>query len=587
MATGTLSLRAPTLSGASEARPNQTLREHCDERAKSLIAERREIDTVVAEISSLTQQTRGRFMPATGGKRRKTMTNRLYDGYGGRAAEILTNGMTSGLSSPSRPWFRSRVADPDLMKFFAVTQWFAAVDRAMYDFMASTNFYAALKTGYSEIGLFGTEACFMAEHWKAGMVCHAQTWGEYWTAVSDTLAPDTLLRQAPMTTRQVVAQFVASRFDKRELDWSKVSNPVKVAWDNSNYDTVVDIMHLVEPNPAWDPARFDAAGKPWRSIYWEAKSDRQKDVLEAEGHSEQPFWCARWQVSGNDVWGVGPGWNALADLRGLQLQVKRKGDATDMAIKPPMVGPASVKLKMQPGSYTSAAQLDKDAIRPAFQADFRAIKVVGEDVLQCKRDIDGYFYVDIFMAITQMDGVQPRNTEEIFSRNEEKMTQLGGVIERVNGEKLGVGIDRVFGICLRRGMFPAPPEELHGKEILVDYISILAQAQRAAGLSIVERSLGFLGNVSKAFPGVLDNVDGDGITIDYLERSGFPAVGIRDPKKRDEIRAAREKVIAAQQAKDTMPAVQQGADAAELLSRTDIRGGHSLLDALMTGGAGG
>jgi hypothetical protein len=61
------------------------------------------------------------------------------------------------------------------------------------------------------------------------------------------------------------------------------------------------------------------------------------------------------------------------------------------------------------------------------------------------------------MAITTMPGVQPRNIEEIAARNEEKLTQLGPVIERVNNEKLEVAIDRTFGIMSRMACFlPLP-----------------------------------------------------------------------------------------------------------------------------------
>jgi hypothetical protein len=539
-------------------------------------------DRVVAEISSLTQTTRSRFMPVHG-RRKRTRIHRLWDSYGGRAAEVLNNGMTSGLSSPSRPWFKTKVPDPDLMRFHSVKTWLGAVDRIMYDFMAATNFYGALKAGYGELGLFGTEAAFMEEHWRVGMVTHSMTFGEFTFSLSDELVPDSLLRWCPMTARQMVGRFAASAFDKREVDWSRVSIEVRTAWDAGNYEQCFDVMHLVEPNPAWDPARFDAKGKPYRSVYWEERNNQR--VLEATGHSEKPFWCARWEVTGNETWGVGPGWKALPDLRAAQLQAKRKGDATDYAIKPPIVAPASPKLKMEPGAVTHSSQMDKDKVFPIWQADYRAIDVVGKDLKECYRNIDGHFYVDLFLAITQMDGVQPRNNEEIFSRNEEKLSQLGPVIERVNNEKLGVAIDRVFGVCLRRGLFPPPPPELHNMELQVDYISILAQAQRAVGLSVVERSLGFVGSMSRAFPSAADNIDSDAIVLDYLERSGFPVIGIRDPAQRDQLRAQRAREMAAQQARESMPALKQAAEGAELLSRTDLRG-QSILDAL-AGGVGG
>jgi hypothetical protein len=563
-------------AGSQGGKPGETLREYCDSAAQSMMRQRKDVDNIVGEIAGLTMPMSNRFTPRSDNRRRKSLINRLYDGYGIRASEILTNGMTSGLSSPSRPWYRTKAADPDLMNFHTVRLWFEAVDRVMYGFMNATNFYGALKAGYGELGNFGTEAAFMADHWKAGMVTHSMTFGEYWLGVGDELTPDRLLRSVPLSTRQVVSQFVASPFNKRDLDWSKVSPSVKQAWDGSSYERSFDIMHLVEPNPAWDPRRFDAAGKPWRSCYWEAGSDKQKDVLSSEGHEEQPFWAARWNVTGNDIYGSGPGWNALFDLRGLQAQAKRKGDATDMAIKPPMIAPASVKIKMTPGSVTHASQLDKDSVRPVVQVDYRAIEVVGRDVKDCRSAVGEFYFVDLFMAITDMDGVQPRNESEIFSRNEEKMTQLGPVIERVNNEKLGVAIDRVFGICLRRGMFPPAPPELHGVEIRIEYISILAQAQRAAGLGVTERSLGFVGNLAKAFPGVADNIDADAVVLDYLDRAGFPIIGIRDPKDRDAMRAARVRDQVAEQARANAPALKQAAEGAQLLSQTDMRGQPAL-----------
>lgn len=589
-----LTVNQPVSASARPMRPSGTyngrsLREHVEDRAKSLMKNRNDIDPAIAEIAGLVSPTRSRFCPVVGGRPngKRQLMNRLYDGYGITASEILTNGMTSGLSSPSRPWFKSKVADPDLMKFHDVKLWLSQVDQIMYDFMNSTNFYGALRTGYGELGNFGTEACFLSEHWQRGMVAHSMTFGEYWLGVSDTLEPDQLLRSVPLTVHQMVAKFVASRWDRRELDWSKVSPSVKTAYDNGNYQDIIDVMHLVEPNPAWDPVRLDAAGKPFRSIYWEGKSDRQREVLEAEGMEEKPFMAARWDTNGSDVYSTSsPGWNALADLRGLQAQAKRKGDATDMAIKPAMMGPASTKVKMQPGSFTVVPNgTERDSIKPVYQVDYRAIEVVGRDVVTCRQAVDRYFHVDLFMAITQMDGVQPRNNEEIFSRNEEKLTQLGPVIERVNNEKLGVGIDRVFGICMRRGMFPPAPEELHGVDLGVDYVSVLAQAQRAAGLSSVERSLGFAGNMARAFPGVTDNIDSDAVMVDYLERSGFPIVAIRSPEARDAMRAERAKESQAAQARESAPALKQAAEGAELLSRTDVRGAP-LIDSLLGGVSG-
>lgn len=568
-------------------RTTLTAREHCDNRAKALMAERKDIESVVEEISSLAQPVRSRFMPTVQGRgrERKSRAHVLYDSHAIRSAEILTNGMTSGLSSPAQPWFSLKVPDRDLMRFHAVKRWLEEVGRVIADFLNSTNYYGSTKSGYGELGLFGTEACFMASHWDHGMVCYPLTFGEYWIGLSDALKPDTLLRQTPMTIRQIVERFVVDSWDSSVLHWDRVSNRMKTAWDNSRYTESFDVMHLAEPNPAWDPARFDAAGMRWRDVYWDPRDDDKDRLLKSGGQEEKPFWTARWSLAGSDPYGRGPGWNALADMRGLQAQARMKGRATDYAIRPAMMGSGATKLRMQPGSYTSVPRTDQDTVKPIWEVDYRAIGVLGEDVEKSHRKIDEHFYVDMFLTMLGREGVQPLNNEEVFARNEEKLTQLGPVIERVNEEKLGVSIDRAFGICLRKGMIPEPPPELSGMELQVDFISTLARAQRAVGLSVVERSLGFIGNMAQAFPEVTDNLDSDVIVTNYWERAGNPIEGLRDPKARDALRAARQQAAAAAQARESAPAIRDAAAGAELLSRTDIRGGETTaLDTILNGG---
>jgi hypothetical protein len=502
----------PTLSVVKDAerrgaeQGGLSLREHCEKTAKSIMQSRTAADPICAEIASLAQPARSPFCPPLGGRRARAqkLINNLHDGHGVYAARILKNGMTSGLSQPSRPWFKLKVPDTDLMEFYATKVWLDAVQKVIYDFFSSTNFYAASEAGYGELGLFGTEACFMGEHWRKGMVAFPMVFGEYWLATDDSGSPDQMLRSVPLTVRQMVERFVSDSFDSQVLDWSRVSPSIKTAWDNSDYGHVIDCLHLVEPNPRWDPSRFDDAGKPWRSIYWEAGRDLQV-TLEASGNEEQPFWAARWDTaSGYDPYGTGPGWNALADLRGLQTQARRKGQATDYVVRPPMVGPAGAKLNLNPGSYTRLAGVDSKSVFPAWAVDYRTVEVLRADVTEIRQAVDRHFFVDLFLAITGMDGVQPRNEQEIFSRESEKLTQLGPVIDRVNVEKLGVAID-------------------------------------------------------------------------YLERQGFPAKAIRDPAARDAMRAKRAQEAAAEQARQSAPAMADGAKAAELLSRTDLRG-QPLLD---------
>lgn len=583
---GTLSIK-----GGRSLSPNQTTREYLEKRLAGMKARREDREKEIVEIASLAQPFRTRFvnMIATNGRQNRSRMNKLYDGHAIRSFRFLTGGMYSGLSSPNRPWFRFLLADRDLMKFHPVKVWLAEVEKIIGSMLATSNFYSAAKLGYGEIGLFGTDACIMDEQmdFETGQVrpaCFPQTFGEYWIACNASLQPDTLIRQTTMTVKQIVEKFVRDKADPTRGDWSKVSNTIQSAWDNSNYELEVAVYHAIEPNPDYVPGRFDAAGKPWRSVKWEAGQGDCKTLLETSGYNAQPFWAPRWEITGTEDYGQGPGHDALPDMRSLQLQAKRKGEATDFAIKPPVVVPAGLKPRLYPGAVTHASAPDMAQIKELYKADYRAIEVIGRDAMECRDAIDEATYARLFMAISSMEGSADRTVPEIAAREEEKLTQLGPVIERVNTEKLQVAVDRAFDIAARNNMLPPPPEELEGLALSIDFISILAQAQRMIGMQQTERALGFVGSLESLIPGcgAGDNIDTDALVADYWDRAGAPAQGLRDTKVRDQMRADAAQQKQTERMAQMAPALAQAAGAAQTMAETPVAGGErTLFDGLI------
>jgi hypothetical protein len=104
---------------------------------------------------------------------------------------------------------------------------------------------------------------------------------------------------------------------------------------------------------------------------------------------------------------------------------------------------------------------------------------------------------------------QRATAREVAERHEEKLIALGPTLERLHDELLDKLIERVFGICMRRGLIPPPPQELQGASVKVEYISIMAAAQRLLGVSAVERLASFAGNLAAAQPEALDKIDFD------------------------------------------------------------------------------
>jgi hypothetical protein len=136
-----------------------------------------------------------------------------------------------------------------------------------------------------------------------------------------------------------------------------------------------------------------------------------------------------------------------------------------------------------------------------YQMPYQAVAAIGEEMDKCRRQIDALSFADLFNAITNMRGIQPRNVEEIAARNEEKLTQLGPVIERVATRSCKWRSTAPLAIMSRGGMLSPVPEAISGAQINVEFVSILQQMQRMVGIGQIERVVGFVGNLAAAHPG--------------------------------------------------------------------------------------
>lgn len=518
----TLSLPKNTPSG------EKTRREHVEKLSSALKPARTDFENEWHQIADYSGYGNvPALMTTTDGTQRPKMRH-LMDSHPILAFRTVGNGMYSGLSSPNRPWLRFQFADPDLNKYQPAREYIDRVEAVIYGMFDQSNFYQAARQNYSDMAHFGPAVGIMTEHWQHIAPTLPLEIGTYWLGFDDAFRADKLVRDCPMTVDQVVSKFVAKN---GAMDWSGVCPKIKNAWDQSKYQQIVKVKQCIEPGPD---------GR-WVSTLWDAGDDRKDAVLEAKSYSEKPFWAPVWDEYGVGSYGRGLGHDCLADMRELHMQAKRKRELTDLLAKPPTAGVAK-DLDMRPGAHTYVE--DIDAVRaavPVYQVNPAAIGAVREDMAEIKNSLDRLTYADLFMAITNMRGVQPRNIEEILKRDEEKLSQLGPVVEQVNDNMLPIAVERMMGIAERGGLLPEAPEELQGQELKMEFISMLAQAQKMLGLSTTERVVGFVGSLSSVFgPQVLDKVDPDAIVDDYADRANLPASALRDKRQVEELREGRQ-----------------------------------------------
>lgn len=299
----------------------------------------------------------------------------------------------------------------------------------------------------------------------------------------------------------------------REFGYNNVSPAVRRMYDKGQYDKWVDVVNAIEPRTYRDPEKHDAMNMPYRSVYFESRNwDRYDGVLRESGFRQFPVLAARWNVTGGDIYGTGPGMEALGDLRQLQQEQFYKSKAIAMQADPAVVASADMRnqeANLVPGGVIYADNVAQvQGIRAAYEVNLRLDYLV-QDLQDTRRRIDEAFYKDIFLMITGMPASQRATATEIAERHEEKMLMLGPVLERLNAELNDRLISMTFDRLLQVGLIPPVPQELEGVDLNVEFVSVLAQAQKAITTNAVDRFTQNLGQLANMKPEILDKFDAD------------------------------------------------------------------------------
>jgi hypothetical protein len=505
------------------------------------------------ELSTYLRPRAGKFFLQDTNNGRKKHGS-IYDGTGERALRIQSAGLFGGMTSPARPWFRLATPDTKLNDSYYVKVWLTDVTRTMLSIFAKSNAYRALHTMYSELGAFGTSTSILAADYKNVIHTHNLTVGDYCLATDWQGNVNTMYREFQKTVSQVV----------REFGYKNCSLSVRNMFDNKQLDQYVPIMHIIEPRDDRDTAKKDSLNMRFKSCYFEMNSNEEMYLRES-GYKNFPCLAPRWDVqNGSDVYGSSPGMVALGNLKQLQHQQMRKAMGIDYMTKPPLQAPAGFKdqdINMMPGGVSFVMGADGSGIKNAFETRLDLSHLLN-DIQDVRRQVNDAFSVDMFLMLSEANNGRITATE-VAERHEEKMLMLGPVLDRQHNELLAPYIEYVFDQMVAADLVPPPPEELNGMELSVEFVSVLAQAQRAVSTNSMDRFVSNLGIVAKFKPDVLDKLDADEWADKYSDMLGV------DP----DILIANDKVaIIRQQKQQALAQAQQVAQAEQMASAAQKAG---------------
>lgn len=547
---------------------DQDLRKALAARRQAMDAEYQHWEPHFRELRDAIKPTRGRF-EADERARDPSINKRILDSTAQMALRTLRAGLMSGITSPSRPWFRlglrgSAADDMD----YAAKEWLHEVQVRMYEVLRGSNVYRTLDTVYDDLGLYGTSCALILGDFEDVVRGHSMQVGRYRIAEDGEGRVVAMHRDIKMPIISIVKMFGENR----------VSEDIKRAWEKQNWYETRTICHAVEKRENGDPKALDAARRPWGSVYWE-KDGKADELLMISGHRTRPLLCPRWETVEGEAWSTSsPGMVALGDARSLQVMQKEKAEAIQKMHKPPMIGgplQGSAFFKNVPGGFTamSTTDLSQGGMRPAYEVkpDIQGLLL---DIQETQRRVDVAFYRDLFMmADVSLQGRSQITAREIAERHEEKLMALGPVLESLDHELLQPLIEATFAHMQEADILPEAPASIAGQALKVDYISLLAQAQKAIGVGAIERTIGFAGTLAQIKPEILDLIDGDAMMREFADQVGPPPGILHSPEEADEKRKAAAEAAAQAQA---VAAAEPMAGAAKLLSEANLNGAEAL-----------
>lgn len=493
------------------------------------------------------------------------------NGTASRALSILASGMQSGLTSKARQWFLLTNPDPDLSEFKPVREWYDKVQDVLEGIFRRSNLYSALLHTYYEMAGFGQGALMVLSHPDKTLFCRQFTTGTYYMSLDEWGEVDAFFHVEWLTAHQI----------SRLYDESKLPDSVKSDLRTGSLEKRYEVVNAVLKHPERYGIRKGELNQA-SSVHFLFTASEHDGFLKEAGYHTWPLMTPRWDVVDNDVYGKAPTRDIMGDVKMLQKMESDALKGTAKSVSPPWRIPPELErrgLNTQPNALNVVASMGEQAVAPLFTTPIN-IQQLQAKIDRVEQDIKDGLYNSLFLALLTQDNPQ-MTAREVAERHEEKLLMLGPVLERIHYELLDPLIDRAFALAWEAGLIPPPPDVLRGTPTMIEYVSILSQAQKAVGVNRIEQSVGFLGSMVQVYPELKNALDPYAAYDTYNRMIGVRAGIFRSREEYEKLTEAQnQQMQMAQQAAMAEPL----ANSAKALGEVDAANVRELLSGAGQGG---
>lgn len=145
-----------------------------------------------------------------------------------------------------------------------------------------------------------------------------------------------------------------------------------------------------------------------------------------------------------------------------------------------------------------------------------------------RRQVDKFYYADFLLFLS--NNPKTRTAAEANAIVQEQQTVIGPNLQSLNFTHNLPVTDYIMSYNLENDPhLPPPPEGLQGEFIRTEFVSVFAQAQRAADLPSIERYMAMISQVGQLNPAIWDKANVDKFA-DLIDDRLYLPVGLNNPQ---------------------------------------------------------
>lgn len=464
----------------------------------------------------------------------------LYDDTAVWCNQMFANGLSSNLIPKSDRWFYLRItnrANADVTP--EETQYLQGVaDRIFHEFaLPQSQFYSSSHECFLDVGAYGTSPVQISE--VNGVVnFRSRPLADVFFDTDQYGTVDTVYYRCYKTARQLMQAF------------PNVEGMQGFNKDNSVHNKY-ELIYTIEPNTDKAAKKGSRVGKgrPYKVTYW---CPALKEPLQESGSSYFTFLVPRWSKLADEVYGRGPAFSCLSQIRALNKMVKEALTSAEYLNFPTLTAEEdSIMLPMKYGSrqimFHEAGSEKPSPIMAGNQPQY-----VMEMIRMYRDSVNRSFFVD---QIIRQEKKERQSVTEIQDVRGQMLNQLAPLLNRMETEYLGPAIEATFELLDRAGELPEKPASLAGASLEVSYSSPASQSQFATRLSDISAFMQDIAPLAQVKPEIMNAVNEQKLLASYAQYRNISPEVIKTEEEVSEMSRAAQEQNQQQQAVAAAPQI--------------------------------